>query len=182
MCKDCAIVQELADRLLDIATNQTKPDVDKMCDYLTKYQAHQLRGKLQGIRCHQLRQHLEPDTCHMILDFKMKWLPVGDLHALVCALWPALLIRLCCCQMAFREASGEWFGKKGICWHGAVITLPAVGDEPQHHVTVHDILYSETKQDAITVLSIVESLLAFVRRRWPHIRRAVLQPDNAACY
>ena len=26
-------VQELADRHLDIATNQTKPDVDKMCDY-----------------------------------------------------------------------------------------------------------------------------------------------------
>ena len=26
-------VQEVADRHLDIATNQTKPDVDKMCDY-----------------------------------------------------------------------------------------------------------------------------------------------------
>ena len=71
-CKDCAIVQELADRHLNVAINQTKPDVGKMCDCLTKYEAHQLRGKLHGIRRQQLRRHLEPDTPHMILDFKMR--------------------------------------------------------------------------------------------------------------
>ena len=84
--------------------------------------------------------------------------------------------------MAFREASGERFGKKGICWHSAAITLPQHNDEPQHCVTVHDILYSETKQDAVTVLSIIESLLMFVRRRWPHVENAIIQSDNAPCY
>ena len=44
VCKDCGIVQEVADRHLDVATNQTKPDMGKMCDYLTKYEAHQLHG------------------------------------------------------------------------------------------------------------------------------------------
>ena len=84
--------------------------------------------------------------------------------------------------MAFREASGEWFGKKGICWHGAVVTIPKHGQAEREQLTVHDILYSETKQDAITVLSIVEALLLFVRRRWTFIRKAIIQTDNAGCY
>lgn len=87
-------------------------------------------------------------------------------------------------QQQTREASGEWFGKKGICWHGAIITLPAAlcGGEKQEFITVHDVLFSETKQDALTVLSIIESLFVFIKRRWPGITEAVLQTDNAACY
>ena len=34
-------------------------------------------------------------------------------------------------QQSFREASGEWFGKHGISWHGAVITVPEYDGQPQ---------------------------------------------------
>ena len=184
VCAHCAVVDELCDTLKALArTDDDEKDVEKMCSYMHLYQAHQLRGKLQAERCRQLRAALAADTCYIILDFKMKWLPVwmGGRPVLDHVLLTSHLLQRAE-QMAFREASGEWFGKKGICWHGAVVTLPAHDGAPQQHITVHDILYSETKQDAITVLSIVESLLVFVRRRWPHIQRAILQTDNAACY
>ena len=48
--------------------------------------------------------------------------------------------------------------------------------------SVHDILYSETTQDSLTILSILESLLVMISRRWPHIKKVVLQSDNASCY
>lgn len=185
-CADCAVVDELCHTLKTLASS-TRIDTDaedanKMARYLVRDQAHLLRGKVQHLRCEELRQNLPPNRVHVILDFKMKWVP-----------------------MMAREASGEWFGKKGICWHGAVVTLPrgllaggggrAVlpheleewvadpsNDPKQQFVTVHDILHSETKQDSLTVLSILESLLCLIKRCWTGVTEVVVQTDNASCY
>ena len=85
-------------------------------------------------------------------------------------------------QAAVREAYADRFGQRGMCWHGAVVTLPDDDGQPPRHVTVHDVLYTQASPDAFTALSVVETLLAFVHRQWPHVSKAVLQADLSDCY
>lgn len=83
--------------------------------------------------------------------------------------------------MKARETSTEFFGKRGISWHGSIVTLVDEGGKEQRY-TVHDIMHSDSKQDGFAVLSIVELLLRMVKRTWPHVTECLLQSDNASCY
>ncbi len=83
-------------------------------------------------------------------------------------------------QAIYREASGEFFAKRGICWHGIVLTVLTEGKPISY--TLHDVLHSETKQDSSVVLGILEATLMYVKSKWPHITKAIIQSDNARCY
>ena len=95
LCCHCSCVAEFSNALSTMAhefcatlqTNTSPPkgwadpsdvkkNVDKMTRYLGKFLAHQLQGQVQGLRCKELRANLPTDTAHLILDFKMKFLPV----------------------------------------------------------------------------------------------------------
>lgn len=84
-------------------------------------------------------------------------------------------------QMAAKETTTEYFGKRGISWHGAMVTTHFADGTP-FTFAVHDILQSETSQDFFTVAGILETLLLLVKRLFPAVTEAVIQSDNAGYY
>lgn len=94
----------------------------------------------------------------------------------------------------FREQSSAWFGKRGMSWHGtAVVFHPDVellwpvdlrtfADCQRKVLYLHDIIGNDIQQDQFTALSILQSVLAFIKTHVPTVTNAVLQSDNAGCY
>lgn len=77
LCCHCNVVEEAAEAVTALAQSETdRADAAKMGQYVRLYQAHQLRGRVQLARCRQLRNRLPRNKAHLLLDFKMKWLPV----------------------------------------------------------------------------------------------------------
>ena len=71
--------EDIEVQLVDLARAATSKDTVKMVEYMRKYQAHLLRGKVQAERCKHLRLGLPANRVHVIMDFKMKFLPVSAL-------------------------------------------------------------------------------------------------------
>ena len=63
---------------------------------------HRVRCAVQTHAVHRLQDDVVHRTnhVHIILDFKIKWLPVSP-----------------------RESQGDWFGKRGISWHGSCVIV-----------------------------------------------------------
>jgi len=67
-------------------------------DKLESYYAHMVRAAHEARTMSRLLDELEDDGCIVVADWKMKFL-----------------------MSLFREAMSEFFGKKGIPWHGCMI-------------------------------------------------------------
>jgi hypothetical protein len=110
--------------------------------------------------------------------------------------------------MHYREPQSEYFGKKGISWHIAVVStrhtnssdddddedeISSVSDEDEdkypdsvdklqfnHNVFVH--VFDQVVQDSEAVLAILEDILYKIKLNNPSIQQAFIRSDNAGCY
>ena len=110
--------------------------------------------------------------------------------------------------MQYREPQSDYFGKKGISWHIAVISIKKTNnsldeveendntdtsDEEQedkveplaevkfdHNVFVH--VFDQVVQDSEAVLAILDDILSTIKRTNPSIQNAFIRSDNAGCY
>ena len=75
----------------------------------------------------------------------------------------------------YREQSSAFFGKRGMSWHGAALVfhpdtvLPwpldirTLAGVDRRMLYLHDVLENDIQQDQYTSLSILESVLNFVK-------------------
>ncbi len=105
------------------------------------------------------------NECVILLDYKMKFEPVY-----------------------FREKTVDHYGKRGISWHGAMITFyTAVSVDgvrtavPNRYYMDH-IVENESKQDITSVISILEAAIIGLQKIFPHLTTIYLLSDNMSCY
>lgn len=102
--------------------------------------------------------------------------------------------------MRFRERESDWFGKRGMSWHGAAIfvgadtenayfgdALERSGDPdsreyPYQVYFIDDVLLRDQKQDTLSVVCLLEAVLFRIRKWFPQIRTISFQSDNASAY
>ena len=132
------------------------------------YMVHCVRICNQRNRIHLLMKTMEPHQALILIDFKMKFEPIY-----------------------FREKTNQFYGKKGISWHGSVVFSPHnphEGDPVDKDLKYMDmfyfdhILHDDSTQDSDAVLSIFEALLFRLKNNHSHITNIWIQSDNASCY
>jgi hypothetical protein len=137
------------------------------------YQAHILRVVNQQKALEGYRQELyercakekntEARHLYVVIDFKMKWE-----------------------AMYQREKTTQHFGKRGISWHGNRIEYfiwNKIEEKVEPRVLKLDqILSGVNKQDAMTVLALLEAMQAYCSVEFPGAEIAYVQSDNASYY
>jgi hypothetical protein len=137
------------------------------------YQAHILRGVNQQKALERYRQELydlyakerntEVRLLYIVIDFKMKWE-----------------------AMYQREKTTDHFGKRGIGWHGNRIEFFIWNNNEEkveaRVVKLDQILSGVNKQDAMTVLALLEAMQAYCSVEFPGADIAYIQSDNAGYY
>lgn len=110
-------------------------------------------------------QNKTVSECVILLDYKMKFEPVY-----------------------FREKTVDHYGKKGISWHGAMITfytvvaVDGVRTAVQNRNYMDRVVENESKQDITSVISILEAVIIGLKKLFPRLTTIYLQSDNASCY
>ena len=97
--------------------------------------------------------------------------------------------------MYHREKTTDFYGKKGLSWHGAMVYSRYTSDQIQAHAKVSDtplqlhhlfyydqISFDDSTQDNGAVMSYFEALCIKIREHFPHINAVFVQTDNARCY
>lgn len=138
---------------------------------------HRLRVTNQQIAMKQIIHEMKmnckqlgfSETALIVVDFKMKLDPTY-----------------------WREKTVDHYGKRGMSWHGALIQFytmnPPDDDNNQSEEPVLSKFYldqicgNDSKQDKFAVVSLLESILIAIKRQHPHIKKIILQSDNAGCY
>lgn len=99
-------------------------------------------------------------------------------------------------SMYYREKTTDFYGKKGMSWHGAMMYSRYTAQQKNkfmlenpnktlqpHHITYFDhISAGDCKQDYGAVLTYFEALVMKITETYPHIKRLFVQSDNARCY
>ncbi|KAI9560512.1 hypothetical protein GHT06_011445 [Daphnia sinensis] len=105
------------------------------------------------------------NECVLLIDYKMKFEPVY-----------------------FREKTVDHYGKRGISWHGSMITfytcvcVDGVQTTVPNKFYMDHVVENESKQDVTSVISILEAMIIAIKKLFPHITTIFLQSDNASCY
>ena len=132
------------------------------------YMAHMNRVRFQQHSTQKIIDDLEKQcrtknvsVAHIIIDFKMKYEPQSS-----------------------RESTQEHFGKRGIGWHGVLIIIFKMenGVPKRHNIYIDQIMMDGTKQDAISVIGLLDAALATIHTEMKEIKSISLQSDNANCY
>jgi hypothetical protein len=97
--------------------------------------------------------------------------------------------------MYYREKTTDFYGKKGLSWHGVMVYSRYTSDQIQAHAKVSDtplqlhhlfyydqISFDDSTQDNGAVMSYFEALCIKIREHFPHIKDIFVQTDNARCY
>ena len=166
--------------------DDAKRVMDDIENKLELYRGHRIRVISQQRAIDEMFQSME-DECRetkhnctravLTIDWKMKFEAVSA-----------------------RETTQQHFGKRGISWHGCLLTffryiedesmedgddeddVDEVGDAERVNVYVDQILEGTNKQNAMAVLSMIEAAIEAIHHRFPFIKSISLQSDNAACY
>ena len=96
---------------------------------------------------------LSPETMLIVNDWAMKFLP-----------------------QLYRESQQDWFGKRGISWHVAVVFRRTDG-ELQSKAFVH-IIQSYSQEN----LAVVLMMQHVMKSQHPEVTTAYFRQDNAGCY
>ncbi len=135
------------------------------------YMGHRVRVSNQRSAINDLRSSLDDSEAMIILDFKMKFE-----------------------SKYFREKTSEFYGKKGMTWHGAMVysryteeakeVAAQAGKQLEpFNITYYDhISTGDSKQDWFAVLSYFEAVIIRMKKDLPHVKRVYVQCDNANCY
>jgi hypothetical protein len=137
------------------------------------YQAHTMRVVNQQKALEGYRQELwdlcakekntEAQLLYIVIDFKMKWE-----------------------SMYLREKTTDHFGKRGISWHGNRIEFFIWNNNEEkvesRVIKLDQILSGVNKQDAMTVLALLEAMQVYCSVEFPGATIAYVQSDNASYY
>ena len=120
------------------------------------WKGHQLRSVRQDQSRLDIRKQLNLKTVLIVNDWATKFLP-----------------------QSYRESQPDWFGKREISWHIAVV-FRRVSGKLQSQAFVH--IIQSCSQDSTAVVSIMQHVLKSLKSEYPEIRRAFFRQDNAGCY
>jgi len=121
------------------------------------FHKHIIRGVWQSKAWRELQDELPVGTAAIILDHKQKIEPVN-----------------------FNESSEKYYGKKGISLLGAAVLWREQTSDPLRHQYI-DTVVCKSKQDAIQVQTVLESVLVFLKTKLlKSVKRVVLVSDNGA--
>jgi len=125
-------------------------------DAINAWKAHQLRSVRQDQGRIDVLDILDSKTVLIVNDWAMKFLP-----------------------QRYRESQQDWFGKRGISWHIAVV-FRRIDGHLQSQSFVH--VMQSCTQDSTAVIQILQHVLKTLKIAHPEIERAFFRQDNAGCY
>ena len=120
------------------------------------WKAHQLRSVQQDKSRLDILELLNNDTILIVNDCAMKFLP-----------------------QLFWESQQDWFAKRGISWHIAVV-FRRLNSEIQRQGFVH--IVQSCSQDSTAVVLMIQYVLKTLKTECPEVTSAYLLQDNAGCY
>ena len=120
------------------------------------WKSHQLRSVRQDQSRLDVLECLNPETVLVVNDWAMKFLP-----------------------QLYRESQQDWFGKRGISWHIAVV-FRRVSGELQSQAFVH--IIQSCSQDSTSAVLIMQHVLKTLKTEHPEVTTAFFRQDNAGCY
>jgi len=120
--------------------------------------SHQLWSVRQDQSRIDVLDLLSPETVLIVNDWAMKFLP-----------------------QLYRESQQDWFGKRGISWHIAVVFRRIKG-ELQSQAFVH--IIQSCSQGSLAVVLMMQHVLNILKSQHPEIEitTAYFRQDNAGCY
>jgi hypothetical protein len=120
------------------------------------WKAHLLRAINQDNARLDILNSLDSNSVLIVLDWAMKFLP-----------------------RKYRESQSDWFGKRGISWHIAVV-VRKLECKTEMLTFVH--VFQKCTQDSPTVLAIVDDVVKQLKTTMPEAKKVYLRQDNAGCY
>ena len=149
----CVITYQFRAKLLLLGANSKgRGSVKKIIDltFLCLAICRGCRGILQ-------EKDSKNETVCITQDFAMKFLPIQ-----------------------FREAQSDFFGKRGLSWHVAVVLRKNVSGQLESQSFIH--ILEKRLQDSQTVVPIMAHVLTCLKKQHPEIVEAYYRQDNAGCY
>ena len=132
---------------------------------LESYYHHMLRAAHEAATTSKLLDQLEEDQVLLVADWKMKFI-----------------------MGLFREAMSDFFGKRGMPWHGCMLIRKplrferATYGEGEFVTEYKHAMMLGSKEDGFTTLSAVRIALTEYKLENPHISSAFVKTDGAAAY
>lgn len=123
---------------------------------IQEWKSHQLRSVRQDQSRIDVLDLLSPENVLIVNDWAMKFLP-----------------------QLYRESQQDWFGKRGISWHIAVVFRRIEG-ELQSQAFVH--IIQSCSQGSLAVVLMMQHVLNILKSQHPEITTAYFRQDNAGCY
>ena len=150
--------------------------IDSTTEKFALYMGHVCRKRSQSSQIKDRENYIEKCCmqskgkdikCLAVMDFKMKFE-----------------------SMSARESSVEHFGKRGMGWHGFALTYYLWEKNPKTNqcstqkyiIYIDQVLKDGAKQDSMTVVTLIESMLQVIYNEFPFINEVILQSDNASTY
>lgn len=124
---------------------------------ISSWKSHLLRAKNQEEAKQEVFKSLSSSSACIVLDWAMKFLP-----------------------RKYREDSQDWFGKRGISWHVAVVFTK--DDEIWKGLTYLHIFDGQISQDASVTTAVILDVVQSLNQQYPDITTIHLWSDNAGCY
>ena len=82
--------------------------------------------------------------------------------------------------LRYCEGMSEFFGKRGKSWHVSSVITRRIAGKLEVECFVH--IFESCTQNSFAVASIIENLLAKIKREYPQVDGAFFRSDNAGCY
>ena len=82
----------------------------------------------------------------------------------------------------YRESMQQFFGKRGIAWHGLMFITLIPGETEALQVFIINDLSDDAKEDGFLVASALEDGLRIFKKENAHIEEAILMTDGAGAY
>ena len=124
---------------------------------IESWKAHILRSINQDAARHDILDDMDPNSAFILLDWAMKFVP-----------------------RKLRESQRDWFAKRGLSWHIAVVTRKDADGNVTTLTFVH--IFKSCSQDSIAVVGIIYDILSQLSVIDPEIHTVYLRQDNAGCY
>ena len=144
---------------------QLRELVRRSSEKLETYYHHMLRAAHEAATMSRLLDGLEDDEVVLVADWKMKFL-----------------------MSVFREAMAEYFGKRGMPWHGCMLVRKPLRFERARYgegefvCEYKHAMMLTSKEDGFATLAAVHVALSEYKIENPHIANAFVKTDGAAAY
>ena len=141
-------------------SEEDKDEASYLCkisvNAISSWKSHQLRSVHQDQARLDVINELDEHSALIVSDWAMKFIP-----------------------QRYRESQQDWFGKRGMSWHIAVVFRKIEGTL-QSQSFVH--LMQSSAQDSLTVVHIWQHILKTIKDEDTSISMVYLRQDNAGCY